>query len=71
MGRIASAETRKLSIEARAKRVTFAKISQVLGKPMRTLMRWSKEYAETGKAAPASRVRPRPALSEQQLQLIE
>lgn len=71
MGKIASKEIRVAALKARAEGITVAKISQVLGKTMRTLFRWFKDYSETGKDAPARRGHPKRGVDDSQMQQIE
>ncbi len=71
MTKIASQEMRETALEAREQGVTFFKIAQVLGKSMRTIQRCAKDYAVSGKKAPAKRGHPPRSLNAEQLQVIE
>lgn len=71
MSKIASQEIREAALEAREQGVTFVKIAQVLGKSLRTVQRWAKDYAVSGKKAPAKRGHPPRSLDAEQLQVIE
>lgn len=71
MSKIASQKMRETALEAREQGVTFSKIAQVLGKSMRTIQRWAKDYAVSGKKSPAKRGHPPRSLDAEQLQVIE
>lgn len=71
MSKIASQKMRETALEAREQGVTFSKIAQVLGKSMRTIQCWAKDYAVSGKKSPAKRGHPPRSLDAEQLEVIE
>ena len=71
MSKIASQEMREAALAAREQGVTFSKIAKVLGKSLRTVQRWAKDYKISGKKAPAKRGHPPRSLGAEQLQVIE